>query len=195
MQSHRYMVITIVCLLMMPASALAQAFGIQQGMSVDKLDVVQDLGTGQYVVNVPKPHSEFETYVVSASDAEGVCLVRGVGRNHDNDRYGQSVRTAFGKLEGALEDQYGDFTKRDFLNAGALWDETDEWVMAIRQNERVYQSVWQAQFGSDLPDSVVEIILNVDAVSGSSAWIGLQYRLANFDECQQELEALDSQGL
>jgi hypothetical protein len=173
---------------MVPASAIAQAFGIQQGLSVDELDVVEDLGTGRYVVNVPKPHSEFEVYVVTASDTEGVCLVRGVGKDHDNDRYGQSVRTAFDKLEGALEARYGDFERADFLNAGALWDEADEWVMAIHQSER-------AQYGSDLPDSIVEIILNVDAVSGSSAWIGLQYRLANFDDCQQELEALDSQGL
>lgn len=195
MRSNRHRAITICLLLMVPASAIAQAFGIQQGMSVDQLDVVEELGTGRYVVDPPKPHSEFEVYVVAASDAEGVCLVRGVGKDHDNDRYGQSVRTAFDKLEGALEARYGDFERADFLNAGALWDGTDEWVMAIHQSERVYQSVWQSEYGSELPDSIVEIILNIDALSGSSAWIGLQYRMANFDECQQELEALDSQGL
>lgn len=195
MRYYLQMFIGMFCLMLAPAQTLAQGFGIQQGMSVDELDVVEDLGTGRYVVNVPSPHSEFALYVVWASDGHGVCLVRGVGKDHDNDRYGQSVRTAFGKLEGALEERYGDFKKRDFLNAGALWDGANEWVMAIRQSERVYQSVWEAQYGSDLPDSIVEIILNVDAVSGSSAWIGLQYRLANFDDCQRELDALDSQGL
>ena len=195
MRNYLQTAITVICLLLMPSYALAQGFGIQQGTSVDELDVVEDLGGGRYIINVPSPHSEFEAYVVWASDTQGVCLVRGVGKNHNNDRYGQSVRTAFDRLERALEDRYGGFRKGDFLNAGALWDEADEWVMALHQSERVYQSVWQTPYGSDLPGSIVEIILNIDAVSGSSAWIGLQYRLANFDECQQELEARDSQGL
>ena len=105
------------------------------------------------------------------------------------------MRAGFDQLEGAVEEGYGDFRKGNFLDACALWDGTDEWVIAIRQSERVYPSVWDTQYGSDLPDSIIEIILNVDALSSSSAWIGLQYRLANFDECQQELETLDSQGL
>jgi len=195
MRNYLQTAISMICLMLMPAYALAQGFGIQQGTSVEELDVVEDLGGGRYIINVPSPHSEFEVYVVWASDAQGVCLVRGVGKNHDNDRYGQSVRTAFDKLERALEERYGEFGKGDFLNAGALWDEADEWVMSIHQSERAYQSVWDAESGSELPDSIVEIILNIDAVSSSSAWIGLQYRMANFDECQQELEALDSQGL
>jgi hypothetical protein len=195
MRYYLQIVISTFCLMLIPAQTLARGFGIQQGTSIEELDVVEDLGTGRYVVNVPSPHSEFESYVVWASDSHGVCLVRGLGKDHDNDRYGQSVRAAFDKLESALEERYGDFRKGNFLNAGALWDETDEWVMAIRQSERVYQSVWDAQYGSDLPDSIIEIILNVDALSSSSAWIGLQYRLANFDECQQKLETLDSQGL
>ena len=195
MSNYLQTAIGVIFLVLMPSYALAQGFGIEQGTSVEELDVVEDLGTGRYAVNVPSPYSEFEAYVVWASDTQGVCLVRGAGKNHDNDRYGRSVRTAFDRLERALEERYGEFGKGDFLNAGALWDEADEWVMSIHQSERAYQSVWDAESGSELPDSIVEIILNIDAVSSSSAWIGLQYRMANFDECQQELEALDSQGL
>jgi hypothetical protein len=184
-----------ILLLVMPASALGQAFGIQQGVTVSELDVVEELGDGDYVVNVPQSHSEFEAYVVKASDTAGVCLVRGIGKDHDNDRYGRSVRAAFEKLEDALEDRYGAFKRADFLNGGALWDGANEWVMAIRQNERAHQAIWTADYGSELPSSINEIILTVDALDSSSAYNVLQYRLANYDDCQRELDALDAQGL
>lgn len=176
-------------------SASGQAFGIAKGTDIESLSVEDDLGDGRYVVAVPKPHPEFDDYVVKAVPEIGVCIVRGIGQNHTNDRYGSSVRSAFGKLKSALDQRYGATETFDYLKSGALWDEGNEWVMAIHQNERYYQSSWDEDSGSELPSGLVEILMTVNTTSSDSAWIGLQYRFDNDDECNAVIAKTNQSGL
>ena len=189
------MAVIITALSFSATSAAAQAFGIDKATPLSELDVSKDLGTGSYVVAAPSPHSEFETYVVQATDQTGVCLVRGIGKDHDNDMFGVSVRDKFSSLRSALEDRYGDYERVEFLRSGALWDGQDEWVMSIRQNERAHQAIWAQEYGSDLPTALNQIILNIAATSSDSSWIGLQYTFDNHDECERVLAKQDEEGL
>ena len=178
-----------------PSAALAQAFGISMGENPAALNNHEEIQNGVHTVSAPNPHSEFESYIVKASDSHGVCMVRGIGKDHTNDRFGQSVRQSFQALEAVLESNYGLFLKNDFLRSGALWDGSEEWVMAIRQNERVYQSVWDNDEKSELPANIQSIILAVNATSSSSSWVVLQYTFINHDDCQDELTQIEASGL
>jgi hypothetical protein len=171
------------------APAAAQAFGISAGDKVETLDVVRDIGEGKYLVNVPSPHPEFEVYRVTASDTAGTCLVVAAGVDHDRDRYGDSVRAAYEKVAAAIDKRYGKGLEYDHLRSGALWDDRDEWVMAIAQNERSLQMAWTPEYGSDLTDDITEILLTVNASSSSSSYLHLQYRFANYDACSAEISS------
>ena len=59
-------------------------------------------------------------------------------------------------------------------------------MMAVRRNERVLQSAWDADEGSTLRNNVKQILLSVRALSSSSGWIGMQYKFDNEEECDAE---------
>ena len=178
-----------------PATLSAQAFGVDMGASLSKFEGAEDIGNGNYVISVPRPHSEFESYVVVLSEATGVCMVRGIGKNHNNDRTGANVRRAFKTLETALNSRYGAGDHVNWLQPRALWDGAHEWVMSIRQNERVFGTGWTTEGGAELPEEFLAINMQVRALSSDSSYIVLQYRFSNFDECDREIKAQDASGL
>jgi hypothetical protein len=148
-----------------------------------------------YVVTVPQPHSEFDSYMVKAAPEVGVCTVVGIGRDHENDRYGTSVRRSFSGLNSTLENNYGVNLNFDFIKNGALWDDPDEWVMSIRQNERDYVTFWNDDEGSDMPEGIQSISLTVNALSSYTAYVSLSYEFDNLEECMRIAESQDESGL
>lgn len=178
-----------------PTNLSAQAFGIEMGVSLSELEGAEDIGNGNYVISVPRPHSEFESYVVVLSETTGVCMVRGIGKNHNNDRTGINVRTAFDTLEAALKKTYGAGEQTNWLQPRALWDGAHEWVMSIRQNERLFGTDWTVTDGAELPEEIKAITMQIRAVSSDTSYIVLQYRFSNFEECDREIKAQDASGL
>lgn len=191
----RYLALSVAGMLVAASGAWAQAFGLAPGVPLSALEVTEELGGNLYTIDVPSPHREFEFYVAYVGSAAGLCMVRGVGIDHESDRYGDSLRSAFGKLESLLENKYGRFYKGDFLKDGSIWNEPHEWVMAVAQNERVYQAVWDREERSMLPDEVHDIILSTSALDSDTSYLVLQYRFSNKDQCDAELEELDAEAL
>ncbi|MBL3587429.1 hypothetical protein JMM61_18960 [Rhodovulum sulfidophilum] len=177
--------------LSLATAAHAQAFGIEQGTAIDKLPVVEDVGDGYYLVEAPNPVSFFESYVVFATENAGACIVRGLGKTHERDGYGLAVRDDFENLQAALDEKYGKGEMHSALRRGAIWDELDEWVMAIRQNERYHQAEWRPEQET----GVNEIILTVKALSSDDSYVVLQYRFANELACDDEIASKDRSGL
>lgn len=182
-------------LLLSPATLSAQAFGVEMGTSLSELKDAVDIGNGNYVISVPRPHSEFESYVVVLSEATGVCMVRGIGKNHSNDRTGSGVRGAFKTIETALNSNYGEGKQSNWLQPRALWDGAHEWVMSIRQNERLFGTDWTTEGGAEFPEEILAITMQVRAISSDVSYIVLQYRFSNFEECDREIKAQDASGL
>ena len=56
-------------------------------------------------------------------------------------------------------DTYGEYRRVDVLLPGSIWDEPEDWMMALRQNERQLQAVWDEDKGSTLSNEVSSIIL------------------------------------
>lgn len=175
--------------------ASAQAFGIEKGTPIESLEVVREISEFKFSVTVPKPHSEFESYTVFATPEAGVCKVTGIGKDHDNDRYGTTVKSAFADLCSALTGIYGASKNFDFIKNGALWDGPEEWVMALRQNERHLTTFWTEDEQSDLPEGLDGVSLSVSALSSDLAYILLGYEFDNMDECIRIRDNQDEGGL
>lgn len=182
---------TAAIITLVPSTLFAQAFGIEIATPVNELDVLSDLGNFYYSVNPPRTVSSFKTYIVYATPEAGVCVVKGIGENFERDGYGINVRSRFEELKELLDKNYGNGQIHDGLRPGALYDEIDDWVMALLQNERYYQAEWKV----DDPDGIDGIIISVEALSPSASYIALQYRFANIEDCRDEAKAKDAGGL
>ena len=196
MLNWQLIIIALTTLLAMSGTgASAQAFGIEKGSPIGSLNVVREVDEFYYIVTVPKPHPEFESYAVRTSSETGVCKVTGIGKDHDSDRYGTSVKSAFSSLSNSLNNIYGANKSFDFLNFGALWDEPNEWVMSLKQNERSYSTYWDEEEKSDMPEGLRSVSLHVKSTSSDSAYIVLKYEFDNFDVCLKISESQDESGL
>jgi hypothetical protein len=170
-------------------------FGIAPGAALESLKIEREISTGRYVIEVPNRHPEFEFYIVTATPAAGVCSVSGIGKDHDNDRFGIDVREAFSTLREQLERRYGQGEEIMFLRRGALWDSSDEWVMSIRQNERAHQMSWENVVQSVVGSEINDILLTVNANSSSSSYVTLQYRFLNIEACRAEIDQTSEDAL
>tara|TARA_R110000744_G_scaffold87693_2_gene171152 strand:+ start:279 stop:893 length:615 start_codon:yes stop_codon:yes gene_type:complete len=196
MLNWQLIIIALTTLLAMSGTgASAQAFGIEKGNPIGSLNVVREVDEFYYIVTVPKPHPEFESYSVRTSSETGVCQVTGIGKDHDSDRYGTSVKSAFSSLSNSLNNIYGANKSYDFIQNGALWDEPNEWVMSLKQNERFYRTYWNEEHKSDIPEGLKGIGLGVYATSSDSAYVKLTYEFDNFDVCLKISESQDESGL
>ena len=162
-------------------------FGVTPGAPISSLTVLEEVETYKYLVTVPKPHQEFELFIVKATPNAGICQINAAGKDHENDAYGTSVLTAFDTLKSQLESRYGVAQDNTFMRSGALWTEADEWVMSILQNERSQQFEWENVALPDADIGISEILLNVSALSSSTSYIALQYRFGNYTECEREI--------
>lgn len=141
-----------------------------------------------YSIKVPSPHPAFETYAATITPKAGMCRLTGIGKTFSNDRYGNQLRQEFASVRDQLKSVYGSSNLFDYLAPGALWKGPNEWVMALLQHERSYQSSWDAKSKASLKDGITEILLTAQALSGDSSFITLQYRFSNWDPCQKEIK-------
>lgn len=185
----------VICFAMFGTMSAAQSFGLEMATPLENLPVLKDAGSGKYYVDPPNPHPEFEAYIALVVPETGLCKVAAVGKDHKNDRFGTSVRTAYSTLMDALESRYGKHASVDFIKNGALWDGSNEWVMSIRQNERYLSSYWDDEENSDMPEDVANIALEVRALSSDTAYVSLSYEFRNFAECTKLLQQDATSGL
>ena len=170
------------------------AFGVAMGQPVSSLKVVKKLQGNTYEVEVPKPNSEFEEYIVMAAPNTGVCKISALGKTHLNDRYGSDVRSAFDHLHAALVVRYGTAKDFDFLRAGSIWNDPQDFHMGVLKKERTLTSFWDRDNGSTLPVQLTSIMLDTRAVS-SGPYVALSYEFANFGKCKSVADSSNDAGL
>ena len=179
-------------------AAHGQAFGVKPGAPVSDYSARPAPGVADpnfFVITVPQPNSEFETYTAVATPETGICSVSGIGVTHRNDEYGVATKSAFADLRQALTSRYGAGQDFDFLRSGALWDEPREWVWSIYKKERTLASFWTVENGSSLPAGVHAIALEANAAGSSSPYVSLKYEFTNFSRCKSIRERQENNGL
>jgi hypothetical protein len=176
--------------------AQAGPFGLEQGISKEHLDILDEIGPHKYLLkSINKPHPEFEKYVVLAPPKEGLCTIWAIGKHYSNDRYGSKVKSAHSNIKSQLEKSYGKSDHFDYINSDGLWQEDNEWVMSVMQNERSYATAWSKEKGSKLREGIETILLQVVAVRPDESNLILQYDFSNKSRCEKELDVLQSGNL
>jgi hypothetical protein len=116
------------------------------------------------------------------SPKQGLCKVGATGLTVDTGSGGSDLRMVFERIAGRLATKYGDPEHSfDFLQAGSIWREPNEWMMALKLKERVLANSWTGSDG-------VVILLQANALSSNKGWVSLSYEFPNFRACTKELE-------
>jgi hypothetical protein len=174
-----------------PAMAQTTPFGFREGTSIAELrrlgakpvEGPQGVWT---VATAPQSHPSFEAYLLLADDSTGLCKVVATGVTVETSVYGTELRIAFDRIEEAITEKYRQGSRSDFLRAGSIWDEPNDWMMAIRQKERVLATYWE----NPAPDVRV-IMLQANALSANRGWVSLHYEFANFPACKKRIDAAE----
>lgn len=185
-------------MLLFAMPAMAGPFGTNMGDKLEKFPGATASGDTPFwysIAKVPKPHSSFESYLAGIHPEIGLAVIVGISHTFRNDRFGTSVRTAFDSLKKQLDSIYGDGKLLDGLRYGSIWKGDNEWVAAIKNNERTYSCYWTKSNKSKFKDNIEGIMLTVRAQTGDSAYIVLRYEYENMDIFQSLSEQSEKDSL
>jgi len=163
-------------------------FGIEMGSPVSTVTVVREMAQGKYYITPPKPHPQFETYLVQASPTYGIVWIKGITSDLLNDSYGNSALAMMDKLRAQLESRYGPGNKTDFLMPDALWTDPRDWAMGLLEGERAHHCLWQRPENRDLPDDLASIFLGIGALDNTTTNVVLEYASTSLEAAERELD-------
>jgi hypothetical protein len=161
-------------------SVFCGPFGLDIGMSLDQIK--QKTGNDPifmsddiYRVTPPNTNDLFESYAVRVHPKYGLYYITAIGKDINTTGYGFEVKQTFDDLVASIEKSYGKYKKYDFLQAKSIWDEPNDFMMGLVQNERHLSAFWDQEEGSTLPKDISSIAVTARGVSSSKGYIVLQY--------------------
>lgn len=176
-----------------PSGRKTGPFGLYMGMTkaeLAKLGKLENREPGVFVIDpVPQSHPDFESYMLLVSERHGLCRIMAIGKTISTNVYGTAITAKFEQIRDAISSKYGKRKNFDFLNAGSIWNEPRDWMMAVLKEERTLASYWNEEIGSNLVDQVAAIGLKVMALSDDSAYLTLSYDFENVDPCVEDIKS------
>lgn len=196
-----YASVILAAAIISPLPSASQVFGLNMGESVIKVQAkgVNLKPEGNYVFStprLPKGNSLFDDYRMTIPPKSGLCKITAWISEIDDSPYGDSTKSKYNSLLGALSAKYGEPTNSfDFLRAGAIWTGSREWMMSLLQNERNLAAFWTIKDGAKLTGNLQSISLTATGVTGSVSMISVSYEFKNLDACFEEKQSIIQQNL
>jgi hypothetical protein len=162
---------------------LSQLKMIDPNMSERKIDSVYEMTT------VPIPHVDYEAYWVMMSPDSGLCKIIAVSRIIKTNPHGTDVEKMYKSHRDAIAGKYGQYLEIDDLMPGSIWDEPEDFMMALVKKERNLLSIWGTKASSNMLNDIEAIGLQVKAHASDSGQIMLTYEFHNFANYKKELDA------
>ena len=129
----------------------AGPFGFERGMTKEQVialvgqRAVEKVEDDQLVLKTaPRPHPDFNTYIVMISPERGLVKFSAVGKIIHTSRYGEEVKSAFDETQNLVIKSYGPPAHAyDLLKSGSIWKEPEDWMAGLAKEERGLLSFWQ----------------------------------------------------
>lgn len=183
-----------------PLLAFAGPFGLEKGMSLEDVRKLGNFTPDRDAFWFRSPmlrngHDNFESYSVLIVPGFGLCKVLGVGKDIINNAFGDQVRSTYQDLSAALAQKYGPPSSQyDFLKAGSIWKDPNDFMMGLLKEERVLSSYWVGK-GVSLPDRLQAISISARATSSTKGYVNISYEFDNANACIDRSKARNNSNL
>lgn len=142
-----------------------------------------------HCTTVPKPHPEFEAYILQYVKGVGICQVSAIGKTVRNNSYGFATKNRVDAIAKQLKQKYGiESEKLDFLSPYSIWDEPDEWMMGVLKNERGYIYSWDTDKGFKPVGEVAGIFMGALAAASDAGYVQLEFVFKRESQCEAIIE-------
>lgn len=178
--------------------ALPAPFGLSLGMKLEDFSESMPVELAPFKYRLDKPpktHPAFEFYVLQIAPVSGLSWIKAVGRNIPTNGFGNSINSAFLEMEGKLKNTYGKCERTDLLLQGSIWNEPQDWMMALVKEERFLASQWSAKTGANLPEAIESVFLVAKGEDTDTGYIAIEYTLKNNAAATQEIESSQDDAL
>lgn len=194
---RRGIVSLVIMGLICATNAMAGPFGLDMGMTLKDIGgKPEKVANGKYrLSSVPKPHSAFEAYIVQVSPKGGLCWIKAIGKDVPTSAYGIELKSAFNDMKGKLEKAYGKHETIDLLMTGSIWNEPNDFMMAMIKKERILLAVWNNEKGSTLVDNIKQVGLIASPSGQNKGYISIVYSFDNEKACEAELAGQEDGAL
>lgn len=169
---------------------LPAPFGLSLGMKLDDFSefVPVEIAPFKYRLDKPpKPHPAFDFYILQITPESGLSWIKAIGNNIQTNGFGNSIKNAFLEMEGKLIKTYGNCEKTDLLLQGSIWNEPQDWMMAILKGERLLACNWDEKTGAKLTEAIESVFLIASGREADSGFIAIEYALKNNSAAAQEI--------
>lgn len=165
-------------------SLAAGPFGFEQGALPADYGCVKSKSEGVYTCDAPKPHPAFETYVVQAEEAVGICWVKGIGLTIATSGSGTSLRSKAEEIAGQIASTYGKYTDTsNTVTIGSIWDKYEDWTMASLKQELIYFFQWKLTGAKQL-NNVETIFVSAKASGKNEGYPIVEFAFTNEAKCE-----------
>ena len=144
---------------------------------------------------LPKQNADFEMYGLLISPKAGLCQIRALGKNIDTDSYGLALKSKFEELSNSLSSLYGKADTTDFLLAGSIWKDPQDWMRGLNKKERFLSATWKGTKEIPLKNNIDTISIEARANNSTQGYVYLQYSFTNDEICQAEIEGAKKSSL
>jgi hypothetical protein len=110
---------------------------------------------------------------------KGLLKVVASSNNIDTNDFGEALKDKFEQIQAGLSKAYGPGKSYDFLQAGSIWNEPQDWMMGLLKHERTLATYWEL---SARQDHVTTIALEAVALSREKGYISLGYEFEGFEQ-------------
>ena len=183
-------------ILFFSSPAFSGPFGTSEGMTKSDLGITsstKELGLYRYqLTDLPKTSRLFESYVVKVTPQHGLCYIKAVGVTVSSSRYGEGVRTVFDRVNTALSKKYTSGNLQDFLRTGSIWDEPEDFMMGLKQKERILAGYYDEEEGSVMVENIEKAYLRALALSNDKGYVVVDYFFENHNACQAEVDSVEN---
>lgn len=156
-------------------------FGLWMGMGKEDLaGPLEELAAYKFATtNVPHPHSAFESYVLQITPQLGLSWIKGIGLTIPTNSFGSAIRSSFDSLEERLTAVYGRGERTDLLLDGTIWNEPQDFMQGMQNQERYLLTRWERSVGSTMKDNLHQVGLMASAIDAWQGYLTVEYSFEN----------------
>jgi len=163
-------------------------FGVNSETNIAKIETCE-LSKEKLTVyscsHLPKDHDTFKDFIVFYAEGIGVCKIIAVSKVIDTNVYGAGLKNEVDIVSKQISEKYGTFRKFDFLMAGSIWREPNEWMRSLIKKERYYSYYWSKETKFKQQHNISSITMDAVALDQNNGTIALTFEFENFNKCKE----------